>query len=535
MIRLLVPLARALAFAHREGVVHRDIKPENILLAQGEPVLADFGIAKVLRDGAVHGSLTSAGMSIGTVTYMAPEQVLADPAVDGRADVYSLAAVGYELLSGQPPFTGSPQQVMSAHVVQPPPPLSAATSEVNAALNAVLMHGLTKEASERPTADAFALQLESAAAGVSSVIAARAATVAAVRAPRGGVARVFGGVALTAVIGAGIWWASMRPAAVAADGTSRPGLAVLPFERIGGAEDAYIAAGLSDELMSQLAEVRGLRIASRTTVRALADSALTPAELGRRLNVSAIIEGSVQRAGEQLRVSTRLVDVRDGSALWSQRYERPMRDLFAVQREIGTAVVAALTPRLGLKSAQIERDAGTRDLVAYDLFTRASFALDQRGVDSLTAAVRLFEEATRKDPLFARAWAGIAEAAVLLPQYGGASISTLATQIRASADRARALDSTLASPYMTLGLLDKALGDWVGAERSLTLAIARQPDYASAHQNLGGLYYTLGRIAEAESSLARAALLEARVGAGGCRVCICAQPRRSRRQCATGH
>ncbi len=112
VLRLLTPLARALAFAHREGVVHRDIKPDNILLAQGEPVLADFGIAKLLHDGATHGTLTSTGMSIGTVTYMAPEQVMADPLMDGRADVYSLAAVGYELLAGVAPFVGSPQQVM---------------------------------------------------------------------------------------------------------------------------------------------------------------------------------------------------------------------------------------------------------------------------------------------------------------------------------------------------------------------------------------------------------------------------------------
>ncbi len=163
VMRLLTPLARALAFAHREGVVHRDIKPDNILLAQGEPVLADFGIAKVLRDGAAHGTLTSAGMSIGTVTYMAPEQVLADPAIDGRADVYSLAAVGYELLSGSVPFSGTPQQVMSAHVVKTPPLLSDIAPSTPAALQQVIMRGLAKEMTDRPTSDEFAQLLVDAA------------------------------------------------------------------------------------------------------------------------------------------------------------------------------------------------------------------------------------------------------------------------------------------------------------------------------------------------------------------------------------
>jgi serine/threonine-protein kinase len=120
VVHLVAPLARALAYAHRQGVVHRDVKPENILLSEGEPMLADFGIAKVVREGSSATGLTSAGMSIGTVTYMPPEQVAADPDIDGRADVYSLAAVAYELLTGAPPFTGSPQQIMAAHLAKAP-------------------------------------------------------------------------------------------------------------------------------------------------------------------------------------------------------------------------------------------------------------------------------------------------------------------------------------------------------------------------------------------------------------------------------
>lgn len=509
VLRLLTPLARALAFAHREGVVHRDIKPDNILLAQGEPVLADFGIAKVVRDGASHGTLTSAGMSIGTVTYMAPEQVLADPEMDGRADVYSLAAVGYELLAGVPPFSGTPQQVMSAHVVLAPPPLAELAPTAPAALREVIARGMAKEAVNRPTAAEFAAQL----AAVASATTVASPSARPHTAPEARRRRTMMRVLLAVfLVVAGVWFGLARrtttPEGVITSAPARPGLAVLPFEQIGAAEDAYIAAGLTDELMSQLAEVPELRVASRTTVRAFADSALTPATLGQRLDVRALVEGTVQHAGALLRVSTRLVDVKDGSTIWSQRYERPLRDLFAVQRDIATAVVKALAPRLGLSGTGTLRDAGTVDMRAYDLFLRARFALEQRGADSLRSAVALFTQAAAQDAKFARAFAGIAEASALLPQYGGGGYASVADRIRTASKQALAIDSTLAAPHMALGMLAKGLGDWSTAERAFTTALLRDEDLAAAHQNFGALLYTLGRIAESETAFGRAAALE---------------------------
>ncbi len=513
VVRLLTPLARALAFAHRAGVVHRDIKPDNILLAQGEPVLADFGIAKLLRDGATHGALTSAGMSIGTVPYMAPEQVVADPDLDGRVDVYSLAAVGYELLSGRVLFEGSPQQVMSAHVVKAPPLLADTAPATPRFLQEAIARGLAKEPADRPTAEQFTLLLEDATrrAADTSLDAPLAPAKVTSDAPRRG--RLVGGLSLLVVIAlAGTWWVLRRGEGTASTSavvpTAARGLAVLPFERIGGPDDAYIAAGLTDELMGQLAEVPDLRVAARTSVRAYTDSTLTPTELGRRLDVNALVEGSVQREGDQLRVSTRLVDVRAGRTLWSKRYERQMRDLFAVQREIGASVVAALAPRLGLKATGGVVEAGTADMEAYDLFLRARFALQQRGADSLRAAVALFTRATARDPQFARAYAGIAEATVLLPQYGGGGYAEYAVVVRDAAQKALLIDSTLAVPQTALGLLAKGSGEWRAAEESFTRAIGRDPRLAVAHQSLGELYYTLGRTDDAVGAFERGALLE---------------------------
>lgn len=526
MVRVIVPLARALAYAHREGVVHRDIKPENVLLAQGEPVLADFGIARVVRDGGTHTGLTSMGVSLGTVTYMAPEQVLAEPNIDGRADVYSLAAMAWELLTGRAPFDGTAQQVMSAHVVKPAPELVSAAPSVPPAVAAVIMRALGKTPDERPDAETFATDLEGALRQPVLIPSSAAPlTSSGARADErlrggdghsvasgGGVARavLVGGLLLVAVVG-GWWWRSNGASSAGATSTgssARPGVAVLPFERIGDVSDAYLAAGLTDELMTQLGGVVGLRVAASTSVRAFIDSALPPAELGKRLDVRALIEGSVQRAGTQLRVSTRLVDVADGTTIWSDRYERTMDDLFAVQREIGGAVVAALAPRLGIAPASGASIAGRVDPAAFDWYLRGRFALRQRGVDSLQAAIAHFKEAVSRDSSFAPAWAAIAEATSLLPLYGGGAWEVHAVPLRAAAARALALDSTLGAPHFALGTAAKGMGDWAAAEQEFDRALARQPDLGATHQNRAELLYTLGRIDEAVQAMAQAARLE---------------------------
>jgi len=522
-VRMVAPLARALAYAHREGIIHRDIKPENVLLAQGEPVLADFGIAKVLRDGTTVGTLTSAGMSIGTVTYMAPEQVLAEPTIDGRADVYSLAVLTWELLAGRPLYDGTAQQVMSAHVVKPAPSLLDAAPAASAALADVLARALAKEPADRYTAAEFAAALESALHAPPRIVAAESAPQATVPEPvhraepadrrfvRPAVA-----VALLVSVAGVMWWrtgrgserADNRVAVQATGTTARLGIAVLQFSRIGSADDAYLAAGLTDELMTQLAEVPQLRVASSTTVRAFADSTLTPQQLGPRLSVGALVEGSVQQAQNTLRVSTRLIDVRDGSTLWSNRYQRSTDDVFGVQREIASAVVTALSQRLGIAARAPVGDKDTADPRAFDLFLRGRYALRARGLDSLRAAVSRFREAVRLDSSFARAWAGIAEASALLPVYGGGGWDVNGASVRAAAQRAIALDSTLGAPHFALAMAAKGVGDWPTAETEFAQALARQPDLGAIHQNRGELLYTLGQVNDAAAALARAVTLE---------------------------
>jgi len=510
VIRLLTPLARALAFAHRQGIVHRDVKPENILLAEGEPMLADFGIAKVIREGNQTG-LTTAGMSIGTVTYMPPEQVTADPTIDGRADVYSLAAVGYELLTGAPPFTGTPAQVMSAHVVQPVPDLAAKLPASAAALARAIVRGLAKEASERPDAEMFAAELDAAGRGGSGeqptpAGIATSTLPAGTPAPRG-ISRwaVPAAVVLIAANAVG-WWFDARQ--TGGSNTDTPTIAVLPFEMIGAPDDAYLSAGITDEVMTGLAQMPGVRVLSRSTIRAYADSQFSPTDYATRVGVRALVEGSVQRAGDQLRVTARLVDARDGSAMWTERYDRPAGDVFRTQQEISNSVAAALSTRLGLAGHSGPRVEYVADAAAYDLYLRGRYALRERGEASLRQAMSLFTESAARDPKFARALAGIAEAAALLPIYSAVPRASIADTVRASAARAIALDSTIASSHIALGLLEKGLGRWTQGEQALSTALRHDANDAAAHQNLGELYFTLGRFDESTVALGRAAVLE---------------------------
>lgn len=498
VVRLLAPLARALAFAHRQKIVHRDVKPENILLAEGEPMLADFGIAKVIREGNQTG-LTSAGMSIGTVTYMPPEQVTADPNIDGRADVYSLAAVGYELLSGAPPFTGTPAQVMSAHVVQPVPDLVAKLPSESAELARVLMRGLAKDASQRPDAETFASLLDDSLRVVSGPSPALEPAPARPSRMLPAVA------ALAAAILLG-WWYGARDRSAAPD--AAPIIAVLPFEMIGAADDAYLSAGLTDEVMTGLAQLPSLRVLSRATLRVYADSQFTPSDYATRVGVRALVEGSIQRSGSQLRVTARLIDATNGSAMWSERYDRAVDDVFRTQQEISSAVATALSTTLGLAPQAGTQSQYVADAAAYDLYLRGRYALRERGDASLRQAMALFAESAARDPQFARAHAGIAEAAALLPIYSAVPRASLADTIRASAQRAIALDSSIASAHIALGLLEKGLGRWAEGEAALTTALRHDPNDAAAHQNLGELYFTLGRFDESRASLGRAAVLE---------------------------
>jgi len=356
-VSILKDVARALAFAHERGIVHRDIKPDNVLLAAGAAMVTDFGVAKALSASREHHphhshTITEVGVSLGTPAYMAPEQAAADPTVDRRADLYAFGIVGYEMLIGTPPFHGrTPQAILAAQISEAPPPLAARRSDLPAALVDILMQCLEKDPARRPrSATDITRRLESPAV-VSGKFAVSPATV------RRGTRRLYalGALVLLAII---VSWLALRsrstsgvaaPGATTAQAVSSdigPSIAVLPLTAAGGgARESGIALGMTSELTNAVSRVQGLRVASQTAATGLTNRALTLADIGNALNVAMVLEGSVQSAGNRLRVTVRLVSVRRDSTLWVDSFEGPLDSTFAVQDVASRAVVSAVAAR----------------------------------------------------------------------------------------------------------------------------------------------------------------------------------------------
>ncbi len=500
--RLLSELADALAYAHRQGVVHRDIKPENILLHDGHAVLADFGVAKALHMATQTGSAlqtTGVGLVIGTPAYMAPEQAMGDPALDHRADLYALGVVAYESLTGRPPFSGvSVPALISAQMTSTPPPLARARPDCPAALASLIGRLLAKNPAERPqTADEVVALLRPVAAGSGDSRPSRRAL-------------ALGGAVLLAVLAAiGLALRRPRPPVVAPAATA-PSVAVLPFENIGGdSATNYFSDGMSEELISALGRLEGLRVASRTSSFAARAQSGDVREIGRRLAVAAVLEGSVRRDGPRVRVTARLVDVARDSQLWVGEYDNRLENVFAVQDTIAHAIAGALKVTLagGRAIALVAR--GPTDPEAHDLYLRGRYFLAARNPASVHRAIDAFHAALARDSNYALAQAGLADAYSLGVPFADFSPADAFPPAKAAARRALALDSTLAEVHVSLGII-AMFHDWDWAEAERRFSRATQLNPSSAQAWLFHSWYLLltGRADQAQAEIERARTLD---------------------------
>jgi len=465
-------VAAALAYAHARGIVHRDIKPENILLCAGEPIVADFGIAKAVTV-AGDTSTTGVGIAVGTPAYMSPEQASGESDVDGRSDIYSLGCVLYEMLSGDPPYTGPTAMAITARkLVEAVPSISRIRETVPPGVERIIGRSLAKAPADRY---ASAWDLAQALAG--------------------GAASPFGEPAFSTT--------AVRAAEAEAPLHS---VAVLPFANMSGnPEDEFFSDGLSEELIHVLGKVDGLSVVARTSAFAFKNSPDDVRAIGRRLNVGSVLEGSVRRSGSRLRVTTQLVKAADGYQLWSERYDRTIEDVFAVQDEIAKATAEALKVTL-LGDARDADVSGTRNMRAHELFLRGRHAWGLRTEDGLHASVAYLLQAAELDPDFAQAHAALADAYTTLGLYGALPADDVMPRAEAAAERALALAPELAEALATLACVKAAYRwSWPEAEALFRQAIERQAGYATAHHWFAINCLTpQGRFDEARTELAAA-------------------------------
>ena len=443
-LRIAQEIGAGLDFAHRKGFVHRDVKPENILFADGHAVLADFGVARACCDSDADtgrpGELaTEVGLAVGTPEYMSPEQASGEQNLGSASDVYSLACVVYEMLAGEPPFGGSGARVvMAKHVTESPRPVRGFRPEVPRAVERALERALEKDPEQR-----FASAAEFVAALLASESSGGARTSASTRS-----------------------------------------IAVLPFVNASpDAENEYLSDGITDELIDALAKIAGLRVSSRTSVFALKGKSLDVRAVGALLGVSVVLEGTVRKSGDRLRITAQLTSTDDGRLLWSQRYDRKLVDMFAIQDEIAGTIVSTLRATMFADLSEHVPRRYTENIHAYGLYLKGRFAWNKRTQEGVAEAIQFFEQAIAEDPDYAPAYAGLADSYSLDVDYRSIPVAEAYARAKAYARKALELDESVPSAHASLAwslfIYD---WDWEGAEREFRRAIELNPRYASAHQ-----------------------------------------------------
>jgi len=453
-IRIARDVGAALDYAHRQGFVHRDVKPDNILFADGHAVLADFGIAQAYAAMGME-AVTEAGLTLGTPEYMSPEQAAGERALGTQTDVYSLACVVYEMLAGEPPIRGAgARATMAKQVTEVPRPLRVLRPEAPPHVERALARALAKNPADRfPSPGALVAALQGQ--GSESAAGAR--------------------------------WTAARC------------IAVLPFVNASPEpENEYLSDGLTDELIAALAGVEGLRVASRTSVFALKGKPQDVRAIGALLGAAWVLEGTVRRAGDRLRITAQLTSTEDGQLLWSERYDRTLADVFAIQEEIARTIVDTLRATSFADLAAPVTRRYTQNIAAYGLYLKGRYAWNKRTQEDLTEAIRYFEQAIAEDPTYAPAYAGLADSYAMQLDYRSVPVAEGFARAQQYARQALELDETVAEAHASLGwALFIYDWDWDGAAREFRRAIELDPRYPTAHQWYAFYLAAMGRLDDA--------------------------------------
>ncbi len=438
-------VARALDYAHRRGIVHRDMKPDNILAYDGHALVTDFGIARAIKAAASSAVLTAFGVAIGTPAYMSPEQISGERELDGRSDVYSLGCVTYEMLAGKPPYTGmSAHAIMIRHTTEPVPNVRSSRDEVPPAVADAVTKALAKDPAHRfATAAEFAAALEE---------------------PRA--VHISGPVDAPIVVGSA--------------GGAKPQrfVAVLPFDNMSAdPENEYFSDGMTEDIITQLSKVRGLRVMSRTSTMRFKKHSQSVREIGRELGVSHILEGSVRRAANKVRIVAQLIDAQTDEHLWADIYDRDMSDIFTIQLEVAEQIAEKLHAQLSPTDRSRLAKKPTDDMEAYNLFLLGRHHYNKVTPEDFSKASDYMRKAIARDPKFARAYASLAEAQFYLGLgYWGIRPHDMLPESFKLATKALELDPNSAEAFVVVALYRMFYEyKWNEAGAALSRAIELDP------------------------------------------------------------
>ncbi len=485
-IEIASQVADGLYAAHRRGIIHHDVKPSNIMITgEGEVKILDFGIARLTRDGPEHPEI------LGTLAYMAPERVVGDEG-DERSDIWSLGVVFHTMVAGGAPFRGGrSSELAKAILYSDPAPISQRTPAEIRAVQRILKQALAKDPADRyGTAQELRRDLQQARAELAG----------------------------------GEGWAvdplPTHPVRIPEADQREPqqgeeswevSLAVLPLKDLSPEQDQeYFCSGMAEELIFLLTKVPGLRVAARESALRMLNDKETSCDIGRRLGVANVLEGSIHQSGNRLRLTARLIRCSDDRYLWSGKYDREIKDLFQLQDEIAREIAEALEVTLIRASNKPHVVASGEELRAHDLYLKGRFHWNKRDAENLKNAIGYFERAITELPSYARAYAGLADSYAMLGVYGALPPSEVMPRARKAADQALMLDGALSEVYVSRALIRSHYEwDFGRAEKDFWKALELNPHYATAHQQYAmTCLLPMARFKEAFEELYRAQHLD---------------------------